>query len=45
MHIKDKLNLLEADMRDSHSIERAVEESMPDYIFYLVTGRKMGLHY
>ena len=37
VHFKDNLNLLEADMRDSHSIARAVEESAPDYIFHLAS--------
>lgn len=35
--IKDKIKLLEADMRDGHSVARAVEESMPDYIFHLAS--------
>ena len=37
VHFKDNLNLLEADMRDGHSIARAVEESAPDYIFHLAS--------
>jgi len=37
IHIKDNLKLLEADMRDGHSIARAVEESAPDYIFHLAS--------
>jgi len=37
IHIKDRLNLLEADMRDGHSVARAVEESTPDYIFHLAS--------
>lgn len=37
IHIKDKLKLLETDMRDSHSVYRAIEESEPDYIFHLAS--------
>jgi GDP-4-dehydro-6-deoxy-D-mannose reductase len=33
--IKDKIKLIEADIRDSHSVEKALSESMPDYIFHL----------
>lgn len=35
VNIKDQLNLIYADMRDSHSILQAVKESEPDYIFHL----------
>ena len=34
-HIKDSLKLVEADMRDSHSVHRAIEESEPDIVFHL----------
>lgn len=34
-HIKDKIKLLEADMRDGHSLEVAVNESEPDYVYHL----------
>jgi len=34
-HIKDKLKLIEADMRDAHSIEKVIREVEPDYIFHL----------
>ena len=37
IHIKDELNLVEADIRDGHSVQRAVEESAPDYIFHLAS--------
>lgn len=37
VHIKDKLKLLEADMRDGHSILEVVEESAPDYVFHLAS--------
>jgi len=37
IHVKDKVKLLEADMRDGHSVERAVAESMPDYVFHLAS--------
>ena len=36
-HIKDSLKLVEADMRDSHSVHRAIEESEPDCIFHLAS--------
>ena len=32
---KDNLKLVEADMRDSHSVHRAIEESEPDFVFHL----------
>jgi len=34
-HIKKEIHLINADMRDSHSLERAVKESRPDYVFHL----------
>ncbi len=37
IHIKDKLKLVDADMRDSHSVQKAIEESEPDYIFHLAS--------
>lgn len=33
--IKNKVKLIEADIRDSYSIKKAVEESEPDFIFHL----------
>lgn len=35
--IKDKINLLTADIRDGYSVAKAVEESPPDYIFHLAS--------
>ncbi len=37
IHIKDKLKLVDADMRDGYSLLRAIEESSPDYIFHLAS--------
>lgn len=34
-HIKEKLKLLQADLRDSHSLELALKESEPEYVFHL----------
>jgi GDP-4-dehydro-6-deoxy-D-mannose reductase len=34
-HIKDKLKLKEADMRDAHSLELVIKEVEPDYVFHL----------
>jgi GDP-4-dehydro-6-deoxy-D-mannose reductase len=34
-HIKSRIKLLDSDIRDSHSIEEAVKEAEPDYIFHL----------
>ncbi len=34
-HIKDKLNLIDCDIRDSHAVEEAIRESEPDYVFHL----------
>lgn len=34
-NIKDKIKLLGADMRDGHSLEVAIKESEPDYVFHL----------
>src|SRR3989344_8005547 len=34
-HIKDKLNLIETDIRDSYSIEKAIKTIEPDVIFHL----------
>lgn len=33
--IKDSIHLLECDLRDSHSVFKAVQESRPDFIFHL----------
>lgn len=33
--IKDSVHLLECDLRDSHSVFKAVQESRPDFIFHL----------
>lgn len=33
--IKDNVHLLECDLRDSHSVFKAVQESRPDFIFHL----------
>ena len=32
-HIRDKLHLIEADIRDAHSMQNAIDETLPDYIF------------
>lgn len=37
IHIKDKLKLVDTDMRDGHSLLKAIEESSPDYIFHLAS--------
>lgn len=37
IHIANELKLLEADMRDSHSIARAIEEARPDLVFHLAS--------
>ena len=34
-HIKDKLNLVDSDMRDLSSVSHLIGEAMPDYIFHL----------
>ncbi len=34
-HIKNKITLIEADIRDSYSMEKAVRETEPDVIFHL----------
>jgi GDP-4-dehydro-6-deoxy-D-mannose reductase len=34
-HIMDKLHLIEADMRDGHSLVEAFKEAKPDYVFHL----------
>lgn len=34
-HIIDKIRLLEADLRDAHSVEEIIKKSEPDYIFHL----------
>lgn len=36
-HIRNKIKLIEADMRDGYSLERAVKESKPDYVFHLAS--------
>lgn len=35
IYIKNNIHLLDCDVRDSHSILKAVKESRPDYIFHL----------
>ncbi len=35
MHFRDKLKLIEGDIRDSYSMQKAVDESEPDYVFSL----------
>jgi len=35
IHIKDKIKLIQADMKDSHSMDLAIKESEPDFIFHL----------
>jgi len=34
-HIKNRLKLVETDIRDPHSVDRAIKESEPDFIFHL----------
>jgi GDP-4-dehydro-6-deoxy-D-mannose reductase len=34
-HIKDKINLIRADMRDAHSIKEVISKVEPHYIFHL----------
>jgi len=34
-HIKDRIKLLECDIRDATSVMKAIEDSKPDYIFHL----------
>jgi GDP-4-dehydro-6-deoxy-D-mannose reductase len=34
-HIKDKLKLIEGDIRDSYSMQKAIAESEPDFVFSL----------
>ena len=34
-HFKDKLHLIEGDIRDSYSMAKAIEESEPEYVFSL----------
>ncbi len=34
-HIKDKLNLIQGDVLDAHSMDSLIKESKPDYIFHL----------
>jgi GDP-4-dehydro-6-deoxy-D-mannose reductase len=36
-HIKSSISLIQADVRDSHSLEQALQESKPDYIFHLAS--------
>lgn len=36
-HLKNKFSIVEADIRDGHSIEKVIEETEPDYIFYLAS--------
>lgn len=36
-HIKNDLHLVNADMRDGHSLERVITESKPDYVFHLAS--------
>ncbi len=34
-HIKDKINLLECDIRDASSVRKVIDQVRPDYIFHL----------
>ncbi len=34
-HIKDRIKIIEADIRDAHSMEKVIEKVEPDYIFHL----------
>jgi GDP-4-dehydro-6-deoxy-D-mannose reductase len=34
-HIQDKLRLIDADIRDAHSMKKTIEEIEPEYIFHL----------
>ncbi len=34
-HIKDKIKLIDCDLRDASSVVKALDESRPDYIFHL----------
>jgi GDP-4-dehydro-6-deoxy-D-mannose reductase len=34
-HIRDKIRLIQGDLRDSHSIEKLIEEVEPNFIFHL----------
>ena len=34
-HIKDKLKLIETDIRDAHSMQKTIDEAEPDYVFHL----------
>ncbi len=34
-HIKNRIKLVEADIRDSYSIKKAIEDTCPDYVFHL----------
>ncbi len=34
-HIKNKLGLLDTDIRDAHSVKKTIDEVEPDYIFHL----------
>ncbi len=36
-HIRSKLKLVEADMRDLHSLIEVIKETQPDYIFHLAS--------
>ena len=36
-HIKNNIQLINADMSDGHSLERVIGESKPDYIFHLAS--------
>ena len=35
VHIKGKIHLIDADIRDAHSMQRAIDDAQPDYIFHL----------
>jgi len=41
-HILDKIKLIEADLNDAHSIENAIKQIKPDYIFHLA-GQSLHL--
>jgi GDP-4-dehydro-6-deoxy-D-mannose reductase len=35
LHIKDKIRLIQTDIRDGHSVKKTIEEAKPEYIFHL----------
>ena len=34
-HIKDKITLIQADLLDSYSLQKVIDEIKPEYIFHL----------